>query len=751
MIQDVKSTNSSEDASPSQAEPPEAQAGAHFYTVSLQVLFFIFALSALLNGICFWQEGHTLFPTLSARSLSVIFASLFIVAAYQWHTKVLTPSTTAAGIGLLVLFASQWLQLRYGLFQSPVIRGEILLFSLLSLGWLIRKKPLPLTALLFLASTSLIYMLATTADGRLIFSDDNPTFLYRLMLLKENFPDIPFYNPLWNTGIDQRDFFATGTLNFFLLFSPLLYIFPVPQLYNWLVSGLLFILTPALIAFACSLAGFKRRACLIAALLALAPSLLWFRWALQYGTLGFITATALIPLNLVLASRAIGRESKFSLAHSLLLVMSTTLMLFWSPSGLVFIPAIVLTLLLIKRVYKRKLLLLTAILLLCINLPWIGLFWKVSKVSSFLDSEKQAVVESETQQVTKAPRKKDFKEKTQSFSLERTLEKYREIATSANPLILLFFIPGIFLLGRDYRLVFGATTIWLLFLGGAASAIKPQLELDRMLVILLMVLTIPVAAAIDHLLTRSEAKSRWRPVRILTSAIVLGFLCSGVYATGSILRGRSIIPLAFSSRLVPELTNAVQTHAGNGRILFSGFVLHDFSGGHIAPLALLSNRPLIASSPVHNLWSYQQVFPEDFIQRKDKGIQEYLNLHNVSTVVAHEKFWREYFETRTDRFHKVWSYENFTMFERLNAPDSYFLEGDGALLEQTSHSIRLSLKSDEAIISFNYFPFLSSEHCKLSPHRITNDIHFIKVSECTQKQAIVIHSVNPIKRYMLTP
>ncbi len=42
------------------------------------------------------------------------------------------------------------------------------------------------------------------ADGRLLLSDDHPSFLYRLHLLKEHFPAIPFYNPQWNAGYSAR-------------------------------------------------------------------------------------------------------------------------------------------------------------------------------------------------------------------------------------------------------------------------------------------------------------------------------------------------------------------------------------------------------------------------------------------------------------------------------------------------------------------------------------------------------------------
>jgi len=63
------------------------------------------------------------------------------------------------------------------------------------------------------------------ADGRLLFSDDHPSFLYRLQLLMDEFPSIPFYNTEWNAGYSAREFFPSGVLNVFFLSAPILYFF----------------------------------------------------------------------------------------------------------------------------------------------------------------------------------------------------------------------------------------------------------------------------------------------------------------------------------------------------------------------------------------------------------------------------------------------------------------------------------------------------------------------------------------------
>jgi tetratricopeptide (TPR) repeat protein len=72
-------------------------------------------------------------------------------------------------------------------------------------------------ATIALCSASLI------APGGLLFSDDHPSFFYRLSQLHDFFPHIPFYNPMWNGGVEAREFFPSGSLGIYLLFAPLLH------------------------------------------------------------------------------------------------------------------------------------------------------------------------------------------------------------------------------------------------------------------------------------------------------------------------------------------------------------------------------------------------------------------------------------------------------------------------------------------------------------------------------------------------
>ena len=115
----------------------------------------------------------------------------------------------------------------------------------------------PLLAVVGLASGFFTFLSLT--QNELLFTDDHPSFLFRLMQLKEFFPGIPFYNPLWNAGVEAREFFPSGILNVFFLFSPLIYSFDLATHYNQGVAILLFMVVPALSGLAALIAGYGRR------------------------------------------------------------------------------------------------------------------------------------------------------------------------------------------------------------------------------------------------------------------------------------------------------------------------------------------------------------------------------------------------------------------------------------------------------------------------------------------------------------
>jgi hypothetical protein len=741
------------------AEPlpraPEAPENRHQQLAHLTGSFGIaaFLFTALAGSLSLWNnEFLDLFP---ASRYSILFAGSFLLlsaALLKFKFREFRLDERGFALGLLMMFLTDWPNRSYNLLQGPFIRGEIILAGLITF-WILRSNKLsflrfalPLTIVL-LASCFFI-----EAHGRILSSDDNPTFLYRLTLLKQNFPFIPFYNPLWNAGIESRDFFATGSLNIFFVFAPIIYAFDVASVYNIIIALLLFGFVPLSIFLAARIIGARSPATFFAALLALTGSLLWYRWALKYGTLGFITSASLIPLNVALLARLLADVSPVRKKDFILTLVTFTLMLFWTPSGLVFIPAALLALSRVTLLWKKPRLAKLVATMFVLNLPWILLFWRVSNVGTFLKTEKpsySSLAEDSTTAYTqpKPTEHINTKPRVSSFNAKASLKMLRENSVSTNPLLVLLAIPGLFLLPKAVRLLFVGTVAWLIFLGTVGAQLKPQLELERMLLICTLCLC-PATAVVIERIFRAIPGAEFSKLNFISAVTVGGYLFAAPFSTASVLFNRSIEHFYFAAPNFGSIVDTIQKYTGDGRALFSGFVLHDLYHGHLAPLPLVTGKPLVASSPFHDQWKYKEIFPPAVLAAGDAGIDNYLNLMNATVVFAHEEPWQNYFTAHPERFERVADDDRFWAFRRVGYESTYFLEGSGKILAQDSNALTLSLSSPEATIKFAYLDFLSSSACKIEPVEPAYGLRFIRLSGCPLGEPITIRALGPFDRVL---
>jgi hypothetical protein len=687
-------------------------------------------LALMVFGLCsgvvsLWEKGALeIFP--SFRYTAIVAAILIALAGAllgpNWRQARLQAEGFA--FGLLLVFLSDWLTRDYNFFQGPSIRGELLLAAILAffLGRKLGKAFWGWYALCSIVVVAMVFI--NQSAGRPLFSDDNATFIFRLSLLKSAFPFVPFYYPLWNAGMDARDFFATGAFNIFFLTSPLIYLSNLWHTYNWIIVFAALLLPAICMYLAARIEKFSPMAAAAAVLLSFSTGLVWYRWALKYGTLGFITTAALVPLNFALLAKLFSEDRELSKTEAVLLVCGLSLMLCWTPAGLVFLPWAAYELFHLRRLLKKAYFLKIILALLIINLPWMGLFWSVSNVSRFLQPGKPAAQEAAVAAVQGAEISKDAASTSlaegwsrhRKVNLKKSLKVVREMAFSSNPLILFLAWPGILLLRRPTRQLTYLLVPWLLGLGSLVITIFPQLEFDRMILILTLCLCLPTALALEKLFDLFGAAYHRRLLPALSAA----FLLLGPFCVSSIFYNRSFEQFAFASPLVGSLASAIEEHGGAGRTMFAGFILHELSQGHAAPLSVLTGHALIASSQFHNLWDYTEVLPSSFLKRVEhgNGMEDYLELYNVSSVVAHETKWRDYFLTRAELYETSWKDESFMLFKVRDFKSNWFVTGQGELLAQSDRSVKVRVASSEAVLKFAYFPFLQSSACRLSAEQV---------------------------------
>lgn len=703
-------------------------------------LLFSFALGlslafAAMGAVRVWSgAGPTIFPALRCSILAVLPFMGFIAVWARRRGERLSADPFGFALSLGALFLTDWLTRPYNLLQGPVIRGEIILGAAAGAFFIGKSVKFPAARALLISLTIMCSSFLTESAGRLLFSDDHAAFIYRLSLLKNNFPNIPFYFPLWNAGIDARDFFATGSLNFFLIFWPLLKFFEISVVYNWCIAVLLFAILPASIFTASRILSVEKCGAALAALLGACSSLLWYRWALKYGTVGFSVSAALVPLVFALWVKVLNRDRFLTAIDAFGLITVTSLMLFWSPSVLVFVPAAAACLFALPRLIKKKYVISVLALLAVINIPWMGLFVTSSKVTSFVSNQKEVAA-------NRGQGLSDDSDKSVRPMPRRALGTVRENSVSTNPVIIFLCLPGLLLLRRDSRAIFAATALWLLILGSVISEYKPQLELERMLVILGIILSIPAGAAASHVLNNCKTGLQ------KTAAVILcGFLAASPLSASALLHNRLYDHYFFREPIVDRVIQAIKEFSGGGRALFSGFILHELSRGHIAPLALEANVPLAAKTPFHDKWRYESIFPAEVLQGPDSAMDRFLDLYNAGFILAHEPNWGKYFTDRKDKYNLKFSDGRFSGFTRNGFKSNYFLEGRGEIISQTESSIRLKVETKNAVLKFTYFPFLKSTSCKIGGRKVEFNLVFIALADCPINQKIEISSVSPAER-----
>ena len=638
--------------------------------------------------------------------LVLCFSAMYLFQKSKFDSQAYVPTLL-----LLLLLLSDFFGRGFIFFSGLQIRPEVFwlgLFAaivLLNRGFLSWQNAFLL--LLLLQGLEAVTFIRESR-GALLFSDDHPSFLYRLILLKEHFPEIPFYDVSWNGGSSAREFFASGMLNIFFVSFPIVYLFDIANYdyanaYNYIIVWGYIFLVPWAVFSASRILGLNFIASVIAAILALGPSSGFFEWLLKYGTLGFCFSSGLLPLAIALSFKLAFEKSSWFDVLSLLVV--SFLVLTWSLSFLAFLPLVVLGLWKFREVFaleKRSKLAVFILFFLLLNLPWILTFINESKVGSFVTNSAlpgAAIKQAE-------------------FNFTEALKDFRSLAQKVNPLLLFFWIPGLFLLEspRKRWILFSSILILLTF-AFLGEQFKPQLELKRLFIpasyIMCVLSGLAIANAIS--LFRADIFQYRKLKKILAGASFItlsGFFCLSPLNVASILSNKSDEHFKFSDPSVKDLADGIRENADDGRVFILGFILHELGsssyaaqdGGHVAPLAAFSGKAMYASHYYHKYWSMVDPIPVSYRQRGEAGIEEFLDLTNSSSVVTHSREWANYCMTKS-RYVQIFQAGRFRFFKRQSSELGYFLRGSGEV-KRAKEGIFVRPETEEVVLKFRHLPKL---------------------------------------------
>jgi hypothetical protein len=714
-------------------------------------------IGIITGGLSIWSSDTVVFPSGTyAACFGCILSIVGFIRCYWCGESPWRISPVGCGLTLLTVVLSSWLIFPYNFYQGPSIRGEILVCSLLFFALYRRRGAQILSYAVPVLLGIIVISFLTYTNGRLLVSDDHGSFIYRLVALVREFPHIPFYSTIWNGGFDARDFFATGSLNFFFLTAPLLYTLDIFTHYTAIQAIPLFILLPCSLYAAARLLGALPQSARITTLLGVCSTLLLYKWGLKYGTLGFITSLSLFPLLFALTAQCLTAPETYTARRGALLVIVTTLTVLWSGIILALIPCGIVALISLPTLLKHPRIRACIVALVALNLPWVIIFVTVSKVGSFIKSEKPSydqmalqstdaatVPQREPSTTSNASLPLTHKGSAKKITAERALSTIRSWAFSSNPLLLLFMIPGIAFIPKRIRPLWYAQAGWLFILGVIVAPLKPQLELDRMLLLLSIFSALPAGAALSAFL--SSEYNRASLLKNITVSLCGGVLLLAPLVSSSIVMNRSLEQYSLADSLTADIERAIAETPNEGRILFSGFLLHEVDGGHVAYLAYKTGRRLMASSQFHNVWRYKQIFPKYYLE-KPHGIEEYMTFYNVSHVFAHEKEWRDIFKAHPHLYEEVTHLNKFSLFKRKTFSSSWVVRGSISSLEDRESSLIVTPQTEEVVLKFNYLPFLESSSCQISGETVAPEITLIRLSHCTPGSTVTIRSVNAFKR-----
>lgn len=717
-------------------------------------------VSMLLGTLSFWElsgpvlSGGAFLPVMASSTIILLLVLLKMIRfSGQRHAKT-SPhifeyfakrfSQITFSLALLFILLSQWTCRDYSFFSGPSFRGEILLCVILIYLIPQRDKALKLISLLSLGLLALLFLFYL--HGRLLTSDDHATFIYRLSLLKREFPDIPFYFTRWNAGIDARDFFATGAIGIFLLFSPLIYLCEVQSIYNILVTLLIFLLGPSLYYIASrKILGYPKQVSVYAAFFSVLTSLITYRWILKYGTIGFYLSLSLLPLVIATIIRVIERTPAIPRKIWWTCLISSSFMSLWSPSLLMIAPLGILAIIRLPFIIKKKGLISLILAGVILNGPWMMLFWKVSNVGSFISNK------SQSSEPTEREKEKSFRHKPAEIDLRASLHLLREETTSANPAIVIGLFTLIPLMRRPHRKIWGILIAWLVAVGTIAVSLKPQLELDRFFLGSLFLGCLPASLALRRM---SLLARIGKPATKMIALTSLGITVSSVLSIASVIQNKSLIEFSVESKVWTRLQETLANLPHDGRILFTGCILHEVNGSHIAPLALTTDQSLIASSPFHNIWWYTDSVPMNVSRNGEDYIINYLRKLNVQIVVAHDPKWKKYLR-RSKGFEQITTHDQFAYFKIRNNTLDYFLRGSGTLEDNRRDEIVIKPATESLVIKFNWYPFLKSSSCEITPYDAGDNLTFIELTKCIPGSTVTVKAISPLERLLdnskLTP
>jgi hypothetical protein len=510
---------------------------------------------------------------------------------------------------------------------------------------------------------------------------------------------------------------ASGVWSVGLWLLPFLHWIPAEQLYTPFLAVTFLGIVPLLAWASLAWTGASRRACWIAALLALAPGQRYWVHLLHYGTApALFSMTMAMPLS-ALAYRFLYLEDRPRPATLLLLLLCGFTLLAWPGAVVIALPLLLVLICHAHRLSARKWIwtLGALLLLLVLLLPLAQVPMRYSNIGTFVET-------THTQTL-----REHFRDGW--ILMGHNLR-------STHPWILIFgMLGGCFAARRSARRFFAPLILLLVILSGWGEEVMELLQTERLIIPAALVAIVPAAEWLDHLIQRAlsiQTRHRLAGAALRTGAAwALALLLVAGYEGAKAWGGKGLAPFHTMPDHTRELVQWLSDHVPeDGRVLFAGHCVHAYGGAKVAALPLFTGREMMAAdfygfSP--KLVEHQYP-PRAFRYDGPDVLFAFMELYNVTHIVTWHDDWKAVFHRTTHYYHPVHVIGRVAIFET-RRESSLFLQGAGRV-EATFNRIDLTLDSpqDTVIIKYNWTPGWQADgDAAIFPHAAGRGVTLIGV------------------------
>ncbi len=613
-------------------------------------------------------------------------------------------------------------------FRAPASWPRQVAWHFLALSWgfaFLCARPLPpralrrlLAALLVAGQVACAVLLLRHTGCSAPYSDDHPSFLFRLAEFFGSFPWRENYVPHWNAGVVNSVITSSGVAGYAFLGAPL-WLLTQPHLaapYAMILAFVVFV--PWLTVGAFRAAGLGWTGALAGGLLMLCGSRLFFIWMLHFGTVGASLSGAMLPAALAFLYAAIHRRPAprgvFAGLFAALFLMGQ-----WPPMLLLGLPLG----LLVSTAWRRwrrppvcGRLLVTGLLVIAALLP--------TAAGALLGrTVMEHVLETAPEQGSLAG---------------RLWASFRSLAPGllmdVNPLVLAAGAAGMWIMPwKRLRLWVLAVMLFLALVFTAGPVCLPNMQLERMAIMAAGLLVLPAAAWLRRAL--DTPAPRLAAVR----AAILALLVCSLANVARYYAGRT--PAAYTGirPCIRELASWVRANVpDDGRLLFAGPVVHAYGRGHIAYLPLLAGREMMAADYYgFPAGMVEPGYPPEPFRGRPGGMERFMRLHGVTHVITFRENYLAHFRAHPADYEEVAVFReprekrnNIYVVFKVRESGGRFREGAG---EVHAGFNRLAVSLDNphaprAVIAYNWDDRLSAAPpARIEPVEVEPGVSFIGI------------------------